>query len=515
MRVAGRPPRRVYSAPGGLRSAFVRGAAALPPRGGARALRRTVWLRRAGAALQRRAQLLDESLDRELAVARWLRSSWATARSTGPTRATTRASASSVSALDASTSKSASTRVSDFCACWPPGPDSSGRREARSPRRGKQDGACDRIDSRSMACILLDIDGVLHVSGEPIPGAVGRRRGAPRAGHALRFVTNNSTRPRRALAEELREMGFTLEDDEIQTTPGAAARELAGQARARARDGRRSFPTSTALELVGEDAEAVLIGGCDETLEPNQVFSYMNLARAFAEIQTGADLYCLHKNRWWQTSRGPMLDSGAFVAGLEYATGVEATVLGKPSPAYFAAALDALDAEPELTWLVRRRRRGRRARRAALRDADGARANRQVPARGARDGGHVARHRRLLARPLPRAARGGPHGGWRREGRRRHHRDRAHRACARAARVPRALLHGGRARVLRLARAPGAELRRAVRRQGSGRKGARLRRPLHVEGDRDRRPAEAGSAAVGADGGLRRARPRRARSTSR
>jgi ribonucleotide monophosphatase NagD (HAD superfamily) len=31
---------------------------------------------------------------------------------------------------------------------------------------------------------------------------------------------------------------------------------------------------------------------------------------------------------------------------------VEATVLGKPSPAYFAAALDALDAEPELTWMV-------------------------------------------------------------------------------------------------------------------------------------------------------------------
>ena len=111
-------------------------------------------------------------------------------------------------------------------------------------------------------------------------------------------------------------------------------------------------PDLEGLELVGDDADAVLIGGCDETLEPNQVFSYMNLARAFAEIQAGAELYCLHKNRWWQTSRGPLLDAGAFVAGLEYATGVEATVLGKPSPSYFAAALDALDAEPELTWMV-------------------------------------------------------------------------------------------------------------------------------------------------------------------
>jgi ribonucleotide monophosphatase NagD (HAD superfamily) len=78
----------------------------------------------------------------------------------------------------------------------------------------------------------------------------------------------------------------------------------------------------------------------------------MNLARAFEEIQLGASFYCLHKNKWWQTSRGPMLDGGAFVAGLEYATGVDATVLGKPSPSYFAAALDALDAEPELTWMV-------------------------------------------------------------------------------------------------------------------------------------------------------------------
>jgi len=202
-----------------------------------------------------------------------------------------------------------------------------------------------------MACILLDIDGVLHVSGDPIPGAqeaVAELRGT---GHLLRFVTNNSTRPRVRLAEELREMGFELEDTELQTTAGAAARELEGK-RVLALVMAAIVPDLDGLELVGDHADAVLVGGCDETLEPNQVFSYMNLARAFAEIQMGASLFCLHKNKWWQTSRGPMLDSGAFVSGLEYATGVEATVLGKPSPSYFAAALDALDAEPELTWLV-------------------------------------------------------------------------------------------------------------------------------------------------------------------
>jgi HAD superfamily hydrolase (TIGR01458 family) len=151
--------------------------------------------------------------------------------------------------------------------------------------------------------------------------------------------------------EELREIGFQLDADELQTTPRAAARELDGK-RVLALVMPAIVPDLDGLELVGDHADVVLLGGCDETLEPNQVFSYMNLARAFDEIQMGAGLYCLHKNKWWQTSRGPMLDSGAFVAGLEYATGVEATVLGKPSPAYFAAALDALDAEPELTWLV-------------------------------------------------------------------------------------------------------------------------------------------------------------------
>jgi HAD superfamily hydrolase (TIGR01458 family) len=202
-----------------------------------------------------------------------------------------------------------------------------------------------------MAAILLDVDGVLHVSGEPIPGAVEAVARLRTVGHRLRFVTNNSTRSRAALAEELRGMGFVLEDDELQTTPVAAAQRLGGR-RVYALVMSAIVPDLAEIELVGEGADAVLLGGCDETTEPNQVFSHMNLARAFSEIQAGADLFCLHKNPWWQTARGPMLDGGAFVAALEYATGVEATVLGKPSAACFAAALAELDAEPELTWMV-------------------------------------------------------------------------------------------------------------------------------------------------------------------
>ena len=202
-----------------------------------------------------------------------------------------------------------------------------------------------------MTAILLDVEGVLHVSDQPIAGAAAAVNELRSAGHRLRFVTNSTTSSRESLAAELRSFGIELEDAELQTTAAAAARVLRGK--------RVLALTMTALvedlegvELVGERAEAVLIGGADETPETNRVFSYMNLARAFAELDAGAELYCLHKNRWWQTSLGPLLDAGAFVAGLEYAAGVQATVVGKPSPAYFGAALEALDADADQAWIV-------------------------------------------------------------------------------------------------------------------------------------------------------------------
>jgi HAD superfamily hydrolase (TIGR01458 family) len=202
-----------------------------------------------------------------------------------------------------------------------------------------------------MAAILLDVDGVMHVSGDPLPGAADAVRRLRENGHRLRFVTNTTTRARSKLGEELRGHGVEVTDEEIQTAAVAAVSLLRGK-RVLALTMHALVHDLEGLELVGEGADAVLIGGADETPETNLVFSYMNLARAFAELEAGAQLYCLHRNRWWQTKRGPLLDAGAFVAGLEYAAQVEATVIGKPSAAYFAAACEALDADPKLTWMV-------------------------------------------------------------------------------------------------------------------------------------------------------------------
>jgi HAD superfamily hydrolase (TIGR01458 family) len=202
-----------------------------------------------------------------------------------------------------------------------------------------------------MAAILLDVDGVLHVSGEPIPGASEAVRRLRENGHRLRFVTNNTTRSRSQLASELRAVGIEIEDGELQTPSDAASRALKDK-RVLALTMHALVQDLEGIELVGEGADAVLLGGADETPETNLVFSFMNLARAFAELEGGADLYCMHRNRWWQTKHGPLLDAGMFVAGLEYAAQTEAVVLGKPSPSYFAAACEALDADPQMTWMI-------------------------------------------------------------------------------------------------------------------------------------------------------------------
>jgi HAD superfamily hydrolase (TIGR01458 family) len=203
-----------------------------------------------------------------------------------------------------------------------------------------------------MTAILLDIDGVLHVSGKAVPGAPEAVAALRDKGYRLRFVTNNTTRARSLLAADLRSIGFDLDGEDITTTPLAAGKLLQGKRVLALTISSVWDDLAQYVELVSEGADVVLLGGADESEETGQVFSYDNLSRAYAELREGARLVCLHKNRWWQTSRGPLLDSGAFAAGLEYAAGIEAEVVGKPTAAYFEAALAQVDAKPAEAIMV-------------------------------------------------------------------------------------------------------------------------------------------------------------------
>ena len=92
-----------------------------------------------------------------------------------------------------------------------------------------------------------------------------------------------------------------------------------------------------AADAVADDrANAVVIGDASDAM------TFRDLDRAFGLIRQGADFIAMHRNRWWLTPRGTTLDAGALVAGLEYSSERRATLVGKPSPAFFAAGVRAL-----------------------------------------------------------------------------------------------------------------------------------------------------------------------------
>ena len=79
-----------------------------------------------------------------------------------------------------------------------------------------------------------------------------------------------------------------------------------------------------------------MIGGASDS------FTYETMNGIFRRLMDGAALVGMHRNLYWKTSQGWQLDGGAYIAGLEEASGTSAVICGKPSPRYFQTALDLL-----------------------------------------------------------------------------------------------------------------------------------------------------------------------------
>lgn len=193
---------------------------------------------------------------------------------------------------------------------------------------------------------LIDLDGTLYLGGAAIPGAVETLRRLRREGIPFRLVTNTTSRSRTMLLHRLRGDGFAVEAEEIFTATLAGAQVLrAGGYRrvapfvpSAALDDLVGFTLvgGTATEPRGGTVEAVVLGDLGER------WSYTLLQEAFDYLMGGAVLVALSRDRYWHEGDRLALDAGPFVAGLEYASGVQATVAGKPSEAFFAAAVRSL-----------------------------------------------------------------------------------------------------------------------------------------------------------------------------
>jgi HAD superfamily hydrolase (TIGR01458 family) len=196
---------------------------------------------------------------------------------------------------------------------------------------------------------LLDVDGVIVEGWKALPGAVGAVADLRDQGIPFRFITNTTAKTRRDLAETLAGAGFEVSAPEILTAPSATAvylREHHG--------GQKCFLIAKGdvaedledIELVDEGAEVVVIGGAEEN------FTYENLNAAFRMLMEGAALVSMHRNMYWKTDEGLTLDAGAFVAGLEQASGVEAVIVGKPAAEFFRAGLSELGLPAERVAMV-------------------------------------------------------------------------------------------------------------------------------------------------------------------
>jgi HAD superfamily hydrolase (TIGR01458 family) len=184
--------------------------------------------------------------------------------------------------------------------------------------------------------VLLDLAGVVYQGEQPLPGAVQAVTDLRNAGLRLRFLTNTTRTPRRGLLSRLNGMGISLADEEL-FTPAQAARTWLAAKGLKAHLLIHPALQEDFANLRASGPEAVVIGDAADG------FTYAALNAVFRKLLAGAEFLALARNRSFKDEDGELsLDTGAFVAALEYATQREAVVLGKPAPDFFRAALASM-----------------------------------------------------------------------------------------------------------------------------------------------------------------------------
>lgn len=183
--------------------------------------------------------------------------------------------------------------------------------------------------------VLIDLGGVVYQGDSALPGAVEAVMRLRDSGLAVRFLTNTTRRSRSQLLGDLQAMGLEVTQQEL-FTPAAAARDWLEE--------RDLAPLLVVHPNLVEDFaglpqgdDAVVIGDAGSS------FTYEPLNAAFRALMDGAEFLSLAENRYFRDSDGALsLDAGPFVAALAFASGKEALCMGKPAPAFFAAALASM-----------------------------------------------------------------------------------------------------------------------------------------------------------------------------
>ena len=207
-----------------------------------------------------------------------------------------------------------------------------------------------RAALRGVRAFLLDLDGVIVTAGLAVPGAAEAIATLERRRMSYRIVTNTSAVSRATLSRWSEKLGAPIRPERFESALSASAAWTA-----------RTFRDQPLYVLASDDAKTEFAGqrlltheeagAADATAaavvigDSPEEATFDNLNHAFRLVRRGARLVGMHRNPWWLTPEGPTLDSGSFVVGLEFAAETRATIVGKPSTAFFAQAVRDLRKE--------------------------------------------------------------------------------------------------------------------------------------------------------------------------
>ena len=178
---------------------------------------------------------------------------------------------------------------------------------------------------------MLDLDGVVYIGGEAVPGAAHHLEAARAAGQRLAFVTNNASRPPEDVATHLRELGVEASTSDVVTSAQAAARVLRerfGPGAAVALLGGRGLEAALRAEelvpvAVGEPAIALVSG-----YGPNVL--WREVMRAAVLVSDGLPWVASNTDLTIPTAYGTAPGHGVLVGALRDFSGVQPEVAGKP-----------------------------------------------------------------------------------------------------------------------------------------------------------------------------------------
>ncbi len=206
---------------------------------------------------------------------------------------------------------------------------------------------------RQVRAVLFDMDGVIYVGNQPLPGVQELLDYLDATGRRWLCITNNASNTSQMFADKLAKMGIKANPAHILGSAEATAAWLGEQAPQKGKvimlgmEGLRTALLNEGFTLVDDpfDAEFAVAG-----INFNLV--YEDVARVALAVRNGARFVGTNIDPTYPSERGQIPGTGSIIAMLEAATSVKPEIVGKPYPGMYQLAMHRVHSQPAETMMV-------------------------------------------------------------------------------------------------------------------------------------------------------------------